>query len=53
MPDDSANQPQPDPQDHKRRTGAEQGEPSILAPDELRNVKAGERPPAKPKPSRD
>jgi hypothetical protein len=39
---DPGYQPQPDPKHNLRRTDAEKGEPSLIAPDGLRDVKAGE-----------
>ncbi|MET0293009.1 MAG: hypothetical protein ABW136_11665 [Steroidobacteraceae bacterium] len=39
---DPAYQPQPDPKDNRRRTPAERGEPSSIAPDELRDVDPGD-----------
>jgi hypothetical protein len=40
---DPAYQPQPDPKHNARKTDAQKGEPSLVAPDELRDVKAGEQ----------
>jgi hypothetical protein len=56
---DPAYQPQPDPKDQAPNTDAAKGAPSLVAPDELRDVKAGEaqaghsRPDARRKPSED
>lgn len=53
---DPAYQPQPDPKDQAPDTDAAKGAPSLVAPDELRDVKAGEaqaRPDARRKPRED